>query len=1212
LEAKLLREGPASAEDVFLRNGDRYRLFESILDQVQERIYIVGTDYRYRYANQRVIDFEGWNANQIVGRHVIELVGPLIFKRLVKPRLDRCFRGENVNFQQWVTTRSGQRQYIDVDLTPFRDSDGNVVGAIVTIRDKTVQKELQERLRDQADLHRQIIENSVVGIAVNCQGKTVFVNQAMKSMFGLEPDYDLLQQSEADILTFIAPHDRERLLSYQEAHCKGVRGPRQYTYDGVRKDGSIINLMVSSDDVLWRGRSARQLVVLDISKQVTAEHALAATAASFQEVVEGSLQGFFVTQDGRFIHVNKAYLDLLGYSEEELKTAPVTSFYAQHERQRMNDYRLRRLEQSDAPEVYEVDALHKNGRVLRLQQCVRRVDNWFGEEAILGFVVDITSKHFAKKALQEERNLLSAIIDNIPAVVFAKDRDGRFLIKNKAGTEFVGETNPTSMIGKDNSDYYPKDLVSAFRKNELKVMETGEPLVDDEHDVVRPATGEFIPMSGCIAPLRNADDETIGIVGVSYDVTKHRQSEAALRESEQRFKDIAEVSSDWFWEMDSDLRFSYLSGRAFELAGTDIKATLGKKRSDIDIEINDECRQHFDDLENRRPFRDFRYVKRGDDGNTYHISISGVPIFDRYGNFKGYRGAGSNITKEVEVQQALAKERNLLRAIIDNIPDAIYAKDREARFILKNQFDARLMGAKTSHETIGKTDFDYYPKAIAEAFYRDDMQVIEGGTPIINKVDQHDLREDGSPAWYSTTKTPLCDEDDRVIGLVGISRDVTEAKRLADSLEYQATHDSLTGLLNRHEFERRLASTLEAAKTDHSSAVLCYIDLDQFKMLNDSAGHMAGDQLLRQLSDVLVECTQTIGATLARLGGDEFGLLIDNCSLLSGEQLAEGLIDAVSAIRFRWGQQSFSVSISVGITVIDDQIRNVGDLLARADVACYAAKDNGRNRLCIYRSGDKETRERHEELLRAASLKQAIESDRLRLVAQPIVRLSDTDMPISHYEILLRLSGHDGRELLPGAFIPAAERYGLMSTIDQWVVRNALALLRDIARPVDGRKFNINLSAHSLTDNALQDLLRCMLSDSALAADGFCFEITETAVISNLGRARRFVHELRDLGCHIALDDFGCGLSSFSYLKQFPADFIKIDGSFIKQITTDATDRAVVEAINHVGHVCKIQTIAECVEDESLIGPLQDLGVDYAQGFAVGPPRPLVDILARL
>ena len=1185
-------------------------MYESVLDQVKERIYIIGLDYRYIYANRRVIEFEGWTANEIVGRHVVDLVGPIIFKRLVKPRLDRCLRGEDVNFQHWVTTRSGKRQYIDVLLSPFREWDGKIIGVIVTIRDKTEQKELRDKLKGQSDLYRRIIENTVAGVAILDRGKLVFANRALKSMFGYAPDDETLIRK--DPMSFVAPYDRGRIRSYYEAHLEGYRGTRQYAYDGLRKDGRIINVVVSSDDVLWRGRWARQLVILNITKQVAAEQALLASAASFRDVVEGSQQGIYAIEGERYTYVNQAFAELLGYSVQEMKSAPIETFFAEHEWEHTRQNRNDRFQKDPPSRIYELDALHKDGHIVRIQQCVRLTDNWFGKPAILGFVVDVTDRHRAEQELLEERNLLRSIIDNIPAVVFAKDRDGRFLIKNKAGAEFVGEADPAKVIGKDNSDYYPPDLVATFRAAEVEIMEAGKPQIDNRREFLCPGTGKVVTISGHCAPLRNADHEIIGIVGVGMDISEHCRAEVALRESDLRFKDIAEASSDWFWEMDAELRFSYFSDRVAELSGTDIEATLGKKRSEIAIEIDSACLQHFDDLEHHRPFRNFRYVKHGDDGKTYHISISGVPIFDQDGSFKGYRGAGTNITKEIEAQQALAKERNLLRAIIDNIPDAIYAKDHQARFTLKNEFDAKLMGALTPDETIGKTDFDYYPQEIAEDLYRDDIDVIRTGMPIFNKVEQLARSDDGEALWYSTTKLPLRDSNHQIVGLVGIGRDITEAKHLADRLHHQATHDSLTDLLNRAEFEHRLASSLATAKATGRASVLCYIDFDQFKILNDSAGHMAGDQLIRQMANLFQERAEAIQATLARLGGDEFGLLIEDCTLDHGRRFAQDLIDAARTVRFSWEGRSFGVSISVGLTVIDRDLRDVNDALAQADIACYAAKDNGRGRLCVYQASDQETQRRHDEVLRAASLEHAIANNKLSLVAQPIVRLLSEGLPISHYEILLRLQGPDGKELLPGAFIPAAERYGLMSMIDQWVVQTSLDALAGIAGPVDGLRFNINLSGHSLTDAAFQDCLRSMLKESSVSSESLCFEITETAVISNLALAKRFVGELRDLGCSIALDDFGCGLSSFSYLKQFPVDYIKIDGSFIKHIADDATDRAIVEAINHVGHVSKLRTVAECVEDEGLVGPLRDLGIDYAQGLALGSTEPLADVLQAL
>ena len=1185
-------------------------MYESVLDQVKERIYIIGLDYRYLYANRRVIEFEGWTASEIVGRHVVDLVGPIIFKRLVKPRLDRCFRGEDVNFQHWVTTRSGKRQYIDVLLSPFREWDGKIIGAIVTIRDKTEQKELREKLRDQSDLYRRIIENTVAGVAILDKGKLVFANRALKSMFGYAPDDETLIRK--DPMSFVAPYDRGRIRSYYKAHLDGFRGTRQYAYDGLRKDGRIINIVVSSDDVLWRGRWARQLVVLNITKQVSAEQALLASAASFRDVIEGSPQGFYAIEGDCYTYVNEAFADLLGYSVDEMKSAPIESFFADHEWQHTRQNRSDRFQKDPPSRIYELDALHKDGHIIRIQQCVRLTENWFGKPAILGFVIDVTDRHRAEQELLEERNLLRSIIDNIPAVVFAKDREGKFLIKNKTGAEFVGESDPANLIGKDNSAFYPPDLAATFRAAEVDIIETGKPHIDNRNEFVCPGTGKLVHISGHCGPLRNADNEIIGIVGVGLDITEHCKAEAALRESEQRFRDIAEASSDWFWEMDADLCFTYFSEGAAERAGTIPEAMIGKPRTVFVLEMDDNWRAHIDDLEHRRPFRDFRYAKIGTDGSTYYLSISGFPIFDDEGAFQGYRGAGTNITKEVEAQQALAKERNLLRAIIDNIPDAIYAKDRQARFTLKNDFDAKLMGAETPDQTLGKTDFDYYPQEIAEGLYRDDMDIIQSGVPIFNKVEQLVRSEDGEALWYSTTKLPLRDSGNQVVGLVGIGRDITEAKHLADRLHHQATHDSLTDLLNRAEFEHRLSSSLANAKATGRASILCYVDFDQFKILNDSVGHMAGDQLIRQMANLFLERAEAIQATLARLGGDEFGLLIENCTLDQGRRFAQDLVDAARTVRFSWEDQSFGVSISVGLTVIDRNLRDVDDALAQADIACYAAKDNGRGRLCVYQASDEETQRRHTELLRAASLENAIANNSLSLMAQPIVRLSDNALPVSHYEILLRLIGPDGEQLLPGAFIPAAERYGLMSMIDQWVVQTSLDVLADVARPVDGLRFNINLSGHSLTDAAFQDNLRGMLKESAVPSESLCFEITETAVISNLALAKRFISELRDLGCGIALDDFGCGLSSFSYLKQFPVDYIKIDGSFIKHIADDATDRAIVEAINHVSHVSKLRTVAECVEDQQLIGPLRDLRIDYAQGLAFGSAKPLEDVLGAL
>ncbi len=568
----------------------------------------------------------------------------------------------------------------------------------------------------------------------------------------------------------------------------------------------------------------------------------------------------------------------------------------------------------------------------------------------------------------------------------------------------------------------------------------------------------------------------------------------------------------------------------------------------------------------------------------------------------------ADITKQKKAERALVEERNLLRSIIDNIPDAIYAKDRHARYILKNRFDASMMGVDDPEEPIGKTDFDYYPKAVAEGLYQDDLQVIEEGKPLVGKVEQIMRGGDGAPVWYNTSKLPLHDAEGEIMGLVGIGRDVTEAKRLSDRLHYQATHDGLTNLINRREFERLLELAMKAAKVSARPSVLCYLDLDQFKVVNDSVGHIAGDRLLCEVAALLSEHIDPAHATLARLGGDEFGLLLDDCLISCAEAIADDLVNAFGSYRFSWEGRVFNISASIGIAAINNELKEVSDALSQADIACYAAKDGGRNRWHAYRSSDVELRRRHDELLQAASLKAAIENDRFCLFVQPIACLNTPGRPVRHYEILLRLQGEDGELMSPGAFIPAAERYGLMVNIDDWVVNKVFDLLPSFAGLKQKLQFNVNLSGHSLTDQDFQTKLRDRLAAATMPLDRLCFEITETAVISHLGRAKRFIADMRALGCRFALDDFGCGLSSFNYLKQFQVDFLKIDGCFIRDIARDKTDRAMVKAINDVGHILGMKTVAEFVQDEDSIQHLTDLQIDLAQGYVIGEPRPVADL----
>jgi len=427
-----------------------------------------------------------------------------------------------------------------------------------------------------------------------------------------------------------------------------------------------------------------------------------------------------------------------------------------------------------------------------------------------------------------------------------------------------------------------------------------------------------------------------------------------------------------------------------------------------------------------------------------------------------------------------------------------------------------------------------------------------------------------------------------------------ERHQAEELLRYQASHDALTGLINRHEFEGRVAAALRVAREQRRRHALCYLDLDQFKIVNDTCGHGAGDELLKQL--VLQLCAGVRESdTLARLGGDEFGLLLENCSLERAERVASSLLERVRRFRFAWLGKTFEVGVSIGLVPIDASSGDVSALMSAADLACYTAKDLGRHRVHVYRSDDTEVRRRHGEMDWVSRLKEALREDKFRLFGQPIVSLAD-GVPLDR-EVLLRLVGDHDELVLPDAFVPAAERYGVMAAIDRWVVERVVARCGRWQEEVPECGCSINLSGASMSDDGFLRFLRAVIEGHHHPPQTFCFEITETAAIVNLSRAAHFIRELKALGCRFALDDFGSGLSSFTYLKHLPVDYLKIDGTFVRGLTSDPVDDAMVEAINKIGHVMGLRTIAEYVERKPVLDKLRRIGVDFVQGNAIAPPR---------
>ncbi|MDG1582250.1 EAL domain-containing protein [Pseudomonas sp. GOM6] len=560
--------------------------------------------------------------------------------------------------------------------------------------------------------------------------------------------------------------------------------------------------------------------------------------------------------------------------------------------------------------------------------------------------------------------------------------------------------------------------------------------------------------------------------------------------------------------------------------------------------------------------------------------------------------------------QALELVKQRAQAILASIGDAVISLTSDGRIAYMNAAAEQLTGS-TLQQAQGQP-FERLFSIVDEQSSATEQPLLEQilGSGAAGDYAKLIVRPDGSSVAVNLVGTPV-QERGLVSGVVMVLHDMTRERQFVASLSWQASHDALTGLANRREFEYRLAQLLARMLRQPGRHALMFIDLDQFKLVNDTCGHAAGDELLRQVCEAL-QAHLREGDTLARLGGDEFGVILENCPSDAALRVAEALRVAVQDLRFAWGERLFSISASIGVVQVPPGQVSLADLLRTADLACYSAKERGRNRVHAYQPGDTELSERVGEMSWVQRIQRALEENRFRLYAQPIVPLRSGEEG-GHVEILLRLQDEDGTLIAPGSFIPAAERYGLMPQIDRWVVRHTLqALARFHVEHPHAPLLHcaINLSGTSIGDRDFLAFLREQLAGQALAPQAICFEITETAAIANLADATHFINELKALGCRFSLDDFCAGMSSFMYLKHLPVDYLKIDGSFVRELLGDPIDRAMVEMINQIGHVMGKRTIAEFVETAEVLAALGEIGVDFAQGYHLGKPQPLAGLLA--
>ena len=698
------------------------------------------------------------------------------------------------------------------------------------------------------------------------------------------------------------------------------------------------------------------------------------------------------------------------------------------------------------------------------------------------------------------------------------------------------------------------------------------------------------------------NQENEGLVAeLGQELDERKRAQLGMTESEARFRALAESTDTAIFTYRDHLLYTNPAGErlsgynAEELSSMAFWDLVHPEHREL---VKQRSAARFEGADEPRHYQ-FKILTKS--GDTRWVSFS-TCLIDQDGQRTGL-GSAFDITAHKAAEEALFMEKELAQVTLKSLGDAVVTTDLEGHVLSLNPAGESLTGW-TETEAKGQPFGEVFRLAAAhrQADHFDDPVAlcISKGAPIKYATHLQLLDRKGDGAYSVELSTsPIGDRSGKAIGVVAVFHDVS-------ALSYAASHDALTGLINRREFLTRLEHAVASAHVDQAEHALCYIDLDQFKVVNDTCGHAAGDELLKELTALLYAHARE-GDTLARLGGDEFGLLLPYCPLEKAVGIAESMRKLARNFRFNWGGRSFEIGASIGVVQIHKSSGDVAELLRAADSACYVAKAQGRNRVHLYQPDDLAVAEHQHTIAWVSRIRHSLDHGDFDLFYQPIQPLGKQDG--EHFEVLLRLRDGQGKLIPPSAFLPAAERYDLMPTLDRWVIRTALSRLAPLLREGSNRLCAINLSGQSLGDEKMVSFILGEIAAYGIPPSTLCFEITETSAISHLGHARELAQRLKAAGCSLALDDFGSGLSSFSYLKELPVDFLKIDGNFVRNIGQDPTDRAIVSSIVQVARAMGKKTIAEYVENESCLYWVRTLDVDYAQGYCIGHPRPLDELL---
>ncbi|WP_051273220.1 EAL domain-containing protein [Desulfotruncus alcoholivorax] len=1229
-----------------------------IYNNVSDLVFLVEVEadngYRFLTVNKSYLVVTGYSEEQVVGKRIEDIYPRTVSTFMIKKYKEATQSGRTVCFEEIAEFPKGQLIF-ETKLTPICDDKGHCTHLLGIAHDITGHIRERKKTEELLELERRQLLSIFNGMDESVYVsdpdtyEVLYANRIIKDKFGDvagKKCYKALQGMESP-----CPFCTNEHIFNQNAG-------KTYIWETRNKINHRWYRCIDRA-IRWPdGRMVRCEMAIDITEYKLAVDALSESTEKYRLLFNNANDAIFLyemTNEGlpaRFIEVNDVACKKLGYSRDEFLVMKPEDIIDKEHFNVKPEVKQKFLD--NAHITFETIQVTKNGVKIPVELSSHAF-SLNDKKVLLTIVRDITHRKQAEKALQEQYEFLQKLINTVSIPIFYKDIKGLYRGCNVAFESYNGLTRE-EIVGKSVYDIYPKHLADIYHEKDAELFRN--PGVQVYESTVMYADGTMHDVIFNKATFSDSDGSMAGLVGVIVDITERKKMEKFIQHRIAIEGAIAQASRLFVSPEGTDLK------EVLKILGEAVSANRayifkfrenGSKMENTHEWCSSGTVPQIDNLQDLDSSIFPWWMRKLEHGENIVIpdlddlppeagaekenlqaqeicSLLVVPIYSTNGTLSGFMGFddtekcrewSAEDTKALRVvaemvgvywerkraEEALRESNQQLQQIIEFLPDATFVIDRDKKVIAWNRALEEMTGVR-KEDIIGYGNYAYAvpffgkPRPLLIDFIFSENRESETFYPYIERKGNtlysetytpSLLEEKGAHLWE--TASPLFDSDGNLIGAIESIRDITERKRMEEQLQYLATHDALTNIPNRYSLEATIERAVAKAKRGEKSGLL-FIDLDNFKLVNDTLGHAAGDELLIALVNVF-KINLREGDFLARLGGDAFAVLIEGISDQEAGIIADKLRRAVyeSELNLVTHGLRLNLSISIGIVMVDGTL-DYQKLLSLADTALYAAKEGGRNRFAFAGSDEDPINRLTETNQLVGLIKNALKEDLFVLCFQPVVRVSDGK--IIHHEALIRLQDKNGKIISPGRFIPVAERFGLMHQIDLWVVQSSLATMRQFPE----LRLFINLSGVTLGDEAVLGLIESNILESGIDPSRIGFEITETAAVKDIFRAERWVRRIKSLGCLFALDDFGTGFSSFSYLRILPVDYIKIDGSFVRNLDKEPVHRALIQAINTIANTLGKKTIAEFVENENILKVLQAIGIDCGQGFYLGRPAP--------